>query len=140
MKGYYKNSTDLFNHRQSRQFKKGWTKKNIQTHLQKIANKHYNAETEQQMIDYFKTTGDFVDGPHWFCHDLGQIKDEQSLVYVLILRDGSRIIRDQGVNRKGKCIQPLKNVFVDQLVHCGASFQCIDKHHVYYNAPFQFLQ
>jgi hypothetical protein len=140
--GEYLDSDDLFKDRQTRKFKKGWTKKNITNHLQKISNKHYNVEMENEMIEYFKTTGDFSDGPHWFCHDLCLLDKDQaeSLVYILLLRDGRKIIRDQNINRKGGCIQPLKNTFINQLVHCGASFQCVvagDK--VIYNAPFQFL-
>lgn len=139
MKGDYFDSNDLFNDCQIRKSKKGWTKKNIMIHLQKIADKHYDSETEKKMIDYFKSTGDFKDGAHWFCHDLCLNEEtKKTLVYVLKLRDGTTIVRHD-VNREGGCIQPLRNDFVSQLVHCGASFQCIANDVIVYNAPFQFL-
>lgn len=143
MKGHYKDALDLFTDRQQRKRKKGWTKKGIKDHLQKLQLKHFTQADEDTMVEYFKTTGDFHEGPHYFCESFWLSTEEQrnSLLYVLTLRDGRKIVRDENINRKGGCIQPIKNVFLYQLVHCGATFQCITTNDgaVHYNAPFQFL-
>lgn len=143
MKGDYADAVDLFADRKIRKRKKGWTKTHIKGHLNKLAVKHFSKEDEDRIVEYFKTTNDFHEGPHYFCEGFhfADARARESLVYVLTLRDGTRVVRDENINREGGCIQPIQNTFLYKLVHCGATFQCMSTSNgrIYYNAPFQFL-